>query len=379
MDYRKIDKMITKYIFIIAGLLILVYNFSFVFNILKWFYSAFSNILIACMVAYVINLIMRHIENLLEDTKNNVLIRYKRGLSLLISFIIIGVVFYFLINLIVPEFINAISVLFETLPSNFERFRLYLVKVFEDIPNIAQAISNLQIDWQNVFDSVLSIAGTGLTSLLDTTFNLVSTIAGSAFNILLICIFAIYILLEKDRFKRLYYRLTHLYLSERMQKSTDTYLHVFHSTFSSFIAGQCIEACILGVAVAGVMLVFRLPYAIMIGTLVGTINIIPIVGAYVGGAIGMFMVFTVDPIKSLIFLGLLIIVQQIESNYCYPLVVGGKVGLPGIYVLASVMVFGALAGIPGMLLGIPVVASLYKIIKMHVEYKESLLSIDIED
>ena len=113
-----------------------------------------------------------------------------------------------------------------------------------------------------------------------------------------------------------------------------------------------------------------MPYALMIGILVGFINIIPIVGAYVGGAIGVFMVFTVNPMMAIGFLIFLVILQQFESNFIYLRVVGNSVGLPGIYVLASVMVFGTLAGIPGMFLGIPTVASIYKLAKIYIKKKE---------
>ena len=165
-------------------------------------------------------------------------------------------------------------------------------------------------------------------------------------------------------------RLTKLFLSERNCKILNTSLTVIHQSLSSFIGGQCIEAIILGTLCAIGMIVLRLPYALMIGTLVGTINIIPIIGAYVGGAIGVFMVFTVSPSQAIVFLIYLCILQQIESNLIYPRVVGNSVGLPGVYVLGSVMVFGSLAGIPGMFLGIPIVASIYKLTRMYIESQE---------
>ena len=121
------------------------------------------------------------------------------------------------------------------------------------------------------------------------------------------------------------------------------------------------------------MYLLNMPYPLMIGVLVGLINIIPMIGAYIGGAIGMFMVFTVDPMMSLGFLVYLCILQQFESNVIYPRVVGSSVGLPGIYVMMTVVVFGSLAGIPGMFLGIPTVASIYKLAKIHIQNKEKEL------
>ena len=130
------------------------------------------------------------------------------------------------------------------------------------------------------------------------------------------------------------------------------------------------EAAILGSLCALGMTILHMPYPLMIGTLVGVINIIPMIGAYIGGAIGVFMVFTVNPITAIWFLIYLCILQQIESNLIYPRVVGSSVGLPGVYVMMTVIVFGSLAGILGMLFGIPIMASIYRLSKEYVAYAE---------
>ena len=121
------------------------------------------------------------------------------------------------------------------------------------------------------------------------------------------------------------------------------------------------EAVILGVLCALGMTLLRLPYAVMTGTIIGVSALIPVAGAYIGGALGAFMIFTVDPLKALIFLVFLVILQQIEGNLIYPRVVGNSIGLPGLWVLAAVTVGGGVLGVSGMLLGVPLSAALYKI------------------
>lgn len=370
MDYKKIDKMITKYILLIACLIVIIVNFNSVLGGFQMIVNAFSNIIFATMLAYVINIIMTRIENLLSKVNHQVIQKMKRPLSMIFSLIIIVIVIFSLIRLVVPEFMKAVGVLSSALPTYFIELQDFLTRLFVDMPELAKNIQAIQIDWNNLFSNVLSFAGSGIGSVLGTTFNLVSVITNSLFNILLIFIFSLYLLLDKDRFLRLYHRLTKLFLSERNCKILNTSLTVIHQSLSSFIGGQCIEAIILGTLCAIGMIVLRLPYALMIGTLVGTINIIPIIGAYVGGAIGVFMVFTVSPSQAIVFLIYLCILQQIESNLIYPRVVGNSVGLPGVYVLGSVMVFGTLAGIPGMFLGIPIVASIYKLTRMYIESQE---------
>lgn len=375
MDLKKIDRLILKYILLISALVLLVMRFDNVLMIVKWIWSGFANIIYAAMLAYVINIIMNRIEVLLEKSQVAYLQKMKRALSLILSLFIIVIIFYSLIELIVPEFVNAIQVLTNTIPYYFAEIQVFLEKLFQDIPSLSASIASLEIDWQSMFSNVISFAGNGLGSVIGTTFNVVSIITGHLFNFLLIFIFSLYLLIDKERFQRLYNRLIKIYLPIKQQRQINTAFSIIHQSFSSFIGGQCLEAVILGSLCAIGMTILRLPYAIMIGVLVGGINIIPIVGAYVGGAIGVFMVFTVSPQQAIIFLIYLVILQQFESNIIYPRVVGNSVGLPGVYVLASVMVFGTLAGIPGMFLGIPCVASVYKISKLYIKNKEKKLKV----
>ena len=138
---------------------------------------------------------------------------------------------------------------------------------------------------------------------------------------------------------------------------------IFDNSFHKFIVGQCIEAVVLGVLCIIGMTILRLPYAMMIGTLIGFTALIPVAGAYIGAGVGAFMILTVSPIQALIFLVFVVILQQLEGNLIYPKVVGSSIGLPGVWVLAAVTIGGGIMGIPGMLLGVPTVASMYQLIR----------------
>ena len=138
-------------------------------------------------------------------------------------------------------------------------------------------------------------------------------------------------------------------------------MRVLNQSFHSFIVGQCTEAVILGLLCMGGMLLLRLPYAAMIGCLVGFTALIPIAGAYIGAVVGAFMIFTVSPVKAVIFIVFLVALQQLEGNLIYPRVVGSSIGLPGVWVLAAVTVGGGVLGIGGMLLGVPIAAAIYQL------------------
>lgn len=355
------------YIFGITIIIIGLIKLDTLISMVSILWNACRVLVFGAMMAFVINLVMAKIEKRLGFMKKG-----KRATSLLLSLILIFLFVYFLITLVVPSLSEAIGVIVAVLPKYFENTQKFLVNLFENNPQLAESINNLDINWKNLIQSGINVISTGVTNVLGTTFNVVTVIMNSVFNFVLMFIFAIYVLLEKERFIQLYHRLTNLYLSEIVKRRMDKCLNIINQTFSAFIGGQCIEATILGTLCTLGMIILRMPYPAMIGTLVGVINIIPMIGAYIGGAIGMFMVFTVSPIMSLWFLLYLCILQQIESNVIYPHVVGNSVGLPGIYVMMTVVIFGSLAGIPGMFLGIPTMASVYKIGVLYLNRKERL-------
>lgn len=380
MKDKILDKRIWSYIFGIAILVVLIINLSSVTSFIGKIWTSCSILVFGAMLAFVINLIMRQIEKWVGNVK--ILKKKKRPISLLLSLIVIVFIFYFIVTLVVPTLIEAAQVIVGVLPEMYASIQKFLLSLFENNPQIARMIMNLEINWKELINQAWNFLSSGIGSLLGTTFNVVTTVVNSVFNVFLMIIVAIYLLLEKERFFRLYHRLTGLYLNKKHKAILDDALKTINQSFSAFITGQCIEATILGSLCALGMTIFRMPYALMIGMLVGVINMIPMIGAYIGGAIGMFLVFTVNPITSFWFLIYLCILQQIESNVFYPRVVGSSVGLPGVYVMMTVIIFGSLAGIPGMLLGIPIVASIYKLAKKYVSYKEqqvALPKIEVED
>ena len=372
MKNRSIERVLKKYLIIGAITVLGIMNFD---TILKWgqnIVSAFSNIFFAILLAYVINLVMARIERLFEHVKDRKIFRFKRALSLLLSLLFLVVIIATFFGLVFPTLFESINMLLASLPRTFNQIQEFLTTIFKNHPEIENNLKLLEVDWKSFLQNVFSFVGGGVANTVDILINFVSSVIGSLFNFLLIFVFAIYLLVDKERFMRLYQRLSRLYLPKKQQHRANVVLSIVHQTFSAFITGQCLEAVILGTLCASGMFLFKMPYPVLVGTLVGVINIIPIVGAYVGGAIGMFLVATVNPVLSLWFLVYLVILQQFESNLIYPRVVGNSVGLPGIFVLASVMVFGPLAGIPGMFLGIPFTASLYKLGNMYLQREEAL-------
>ena len=179
----------------------------------------------------------------------------------------------------------------------------------------------------------------------------------------------------KERMASQFKRITYVVFKEKMYNKIMHWLNVFDQCFHGYIVGKLIDAVVLGVMCIVIMLICHLPYAVMIGTLVGFTALIPVVGAYVGAIIGALMILTQSPMKALLFVVLIVVVQMIEGNVIYPKIMGNSLGLPGIWVLAAVTLGGSLFGIIGMLIGVPIFAGFYKLIAESIEKREKKMGV----
>ena len=214
------------YIFGITIIIIGLIKLDTLISMVSILWNACRVLVFGAMMAFVINLIMAKIEKRLDFMKKG-----KRATSLLLSLILIFLFVYFLITLVVPSLTEAIGVIVQVLPKYFENAQKFLVSLFENNPQLADSIGNLDIDWKNLIQSAMNVLSTGVTNVVGTTFNVVTAIVNSVFNFVLMFIFAIYVLLEKERFIQLYHRLTNLYLSETVKRRMDlSLIHISEPT-----------------------------------------------------------------------------------------------------------------------------------------------------
>ncbi len=192
---------------------------------------------------------------------------------------------------------------------------------------------------------------------------------GGVVNFFIALIFALYILISKEKLLIQIKKICKAYLSDKVRNRIEDICYIANSTFSSFIIGQITEAVILGGLCAIGMMILKLPYAGMTGAFIGVTALIPIVGAYLGAGVGAFMILTKDPMQVIIFLIFIVILQQVEGNLIYPKVVGSSIGLPGLWVLAAVTIGGGIGGIMGMLWSVPIAATAYKLVRKDVNQR----------
>lgn len=269
-----------------------------------------------------------------------------------------------IISLIVPQLISCIKLIVEEVQKALE----YLVTIAgerELLPdNIVRMITDF--DWQSRLGNIIEFFTKGVSGMMGSVLTTVVSVVSGVITAFLSIIFAFYILIAKEQLANQFKRLLRRYLKKEKYRSIKHIFWVVDDNFHSYIVGQCIEAVILGVLCTLGMLLLRLPYAAMIGAFMAFTALIPVAGAYIGAIAGAIMIVTVSPVQSVIFLVFVLVLQQIEGNFIYPKVVGSSIGLPGIWVLAAITVGGGLMGITGMLIGVPIAAAIYDLLKENV-------------
>ncbi len=372
--FIEIMKPLSKWIIGIVVVCILVFlgvaNLGSVTNALKWFLGLFSPLIAGFFIALILNVPMRFFEDhLWPKTKKKGAQKLRRPVAFLLSLIVILGILTGVFMLVLPEITAAGKVLLQNV--------MDIIRYLQQNPDIESLPFGkilAKINWAEVAEYaekwVRQQSGNIVGSAMDTVVSLVGGIIDGIFAI----IFSIYILFSKETLKRQAKRLIGAWVPAKAGEKIVHATSVANEVFRNFISGQTIEAIILGTLCALGMLILRIPYAPMIGALVGVCALIPVVGAFIAGALGAFMIFTESPLKALIFVIFLIVLQQIEGNLIYPKVVGSKINLPAIWVLAAVTVGGALAGPLGILLGIPVASTAYILIREATEHREAKLN-----
>lgn len=335
--------------------------------------GAASPLIIGCIIAYLVNIIMASYEKLyFPNSKNVYLIKSRRPMCMLLAFLSLIAVVTLVIWLVVPQLVSAVGVIVAGIPGFIEGV-LEQVKAWNILPEDILAYLE-SIDWQSQISQIVKIVGSGIGSVVEILITAVCSVFDWIVTALISTIFSIYVLASKEKLADQFHRVCRRYLSEKTIGKMDYVFGVINDCFHRYIVGQCVEAVILGVLCGVGMAILKLPYAMMVGTLVAFTALIPIAGAYIGAAVGAFMILTVDPFKALVFLIFLIVLQQLEGNLIYPRVVGSSMGLPGIWVLAAVTIGGGIMGIAGMLLGVPLAAAAYRFLRDDVCAKEEIAS-----
>lgn len=370
MDEKKLFHMLCK-LLLFAGAIILGILYSKeILLVAKFLVGMLAPFIIGAAMAFVLNLPARFIENRLfakwKNPKNKGL---KRGLSIVLAVLFVVALIVFVILTVVPQLTRTIMELGSVVPAFFRKLVAELETLAKQYPewkNAVAALEELSIDWNTVIGHATDFLKNGLGSIVSSTVGFAGSVAGVLFDGIISFVFAIYILSGKETLGRQAKKLLHAYLPEKMYQKLMSVVTLCNHNFEKFISGQCLEAVILGTMFVVCMTIFGMPYAVLVGVLIAFTALIPIVGAFIGCIVGAFLILMVSPVKALIFVIMFLVLQQLEGNLIYPRVVGNSVGLPAIWVLVAVSVGGSMFGVVGILVFIPIMSTVYTLLKENV-------------
>ncbi|MCI8515984.1 MAG: AI-2E family transporter [Hungatella sp.] len=325
--------------------------------------SMISPFLLGGAIAFVLNVPMRTVETRTPLKKMK---RFRRPVCLILSVASVTGVLLVVIFVVGPELVSTVVGLQKSIPLFFEEIQTRAQELFARNPWILMYIEQIDIDWEETGRNIMEFLSSGAGTMVASTFHAAASIISGVANFCIGFVFAVYVLLQKEVLARQTGKLLEAYLPDRVSGKIIRTAVLTEKTFSYFLAGQCVEAVILGAMFFVTLTLMRLPYALLIGVLIAFTALIPIFGAFVGCAVGAFLILMVNPVQALVFLVVFQVLQQVEGNLIYPHVVGGSVGLPSIWVLVAVTVGGSAMGVLGMLVFIPLSSVLYALIKEEV-------------
>ena len=338
-------------------------------------FSAASALILGCVIAYVLNILMSFYEkHYFLKNRSKAVEKSKRVVCMLAAMLTLVAVVVLIIGLVLPELAACIRLLIAEIPVAIDSAVAWLEEtgLLATVMTEDAVASLMSINWQEKMTELISVLAAGVGGVAQVAVGAVSATVSVVAQFVIGLIFAIYLLVGKETLGGQVNRLMEHYLKPAWNEKIRYVVGIFDNSFHKFIVGQCIEAVVLGVLCIIGMTILRLPYAMMIGTLIGFTALIPVAGAYIGAGVGAFMILTVSPVQALIFLVFVVVLQQLEGNLIYPKVVGSSIGLPGVWVLAAVTIGGGIMGIPGMLLGVPTVASVYQLVRNDLNKEKGI-------
>ena len=335
-------------------------------DIFNFIGDIFSPFLIGAGIAFVLNVPMRGIEKMFKFIKNNAL---RRAVSLILAIAAVLAVLSLVLWILIPEIIVTIEGLVARLPAFFNEIKEWALNTMDANPDITNWVEDNigKLDLDALTSKAINLLESSLTVLIPSMFSLITSIYNGIFNAVIAIVFAIYCLVRKEILASQARRILYSFVPEKISDEIVRILRMTNATFSGFISGQCLEACILGSLFAVAMSIFGMPYIPLICVLIAVTALIPIVGALVGCVVGAFFILVANPVQAVWFVVMFLILQKFENNVIYPKVVGKSVGLPGMWVLLAVSVGGAFFGVAGMLLMIPVFSVLYVLMREITE------------
>lgn len=318
-------------------------------------------------IAYILNFILKFVEDkVLKDSYLKKLrIKSKRGLGILITYLIAALIVYLFMLFVFPQLIESIVGLINDIPTYITNLTNLLEKLMGNLDIQEEYLNFAKDNLDSFFNYTIKVA----TNLLPYLGGFLKTVASSVWNIILGIIISIYLLIDKEKFYAVSKKMTYALCSKEKAERILELTHRSNETFGKFLSGKILDSFIIGVLTFLVLTICKMPYTLLVSIIVGLTNIIPFFGPFIGAIPSIIIILFVDPIKAIWFIIIIVIIQQLDGNVIGPKILGNSIGISAFWILFSILVFGKLLGLVGMVIGVPLFAVLYTIIKEIIESK----------
>ena len=376
MDLNKISiKKIRELIVFTALLVVALWKFDMVLGVLKTIWGIIFPFILGGAIAFLTNVPMSFLERTIfkkAKKENKIVKKLSRPISLLLTVVLVVGVISLVMFGVIPQLTRTMGTLMTSIADFIPHMQSWIREFFHNNQEIIKLTDQLQFNLDQAVRWVISLLGNGAGNMMNTTMSAVGSLISGLTTFFIAVSFACYILFQKEQLHIQIRKVCFAFLSKQKANALLKICSLIYRTFANFLTGQCLEAVILGSMFAVTLSILKMPYALLIGTLIAFTALIPIFGAFIGCALGCFLIFMVSPKQAMLFILVFLLLQQIEGNLIYPHVVGGSVGLPSIWVLSAVTIGGNLMGIAGMLIFIPLVSVCYTVFRevVYLRLKE---------
>ena len=373
-----------RHLIVFTALLILCFwKYTLVFEAVKFVIGVLLPFILGGAIAFVFNVPMHFIENkLIQENwkrKYKFVRKLARPASLILTILfVIGIIGGVLFG-VLPQLTGTIAKLGASIQEFLPKVQEWANNWFHNNKEVMAYVNSLEFNWEKIIEVAVDWVSNGAGNIVESGVMAAMSIVSGFTTFFIAFAFACYILLQKEKLSIQAKKVLFAFVQKGRAEAAIEVCSLTYRTFSSFLTGQCLEAVILGTMFVIAMGIFKMPYAWLIGILIAFTALIPIFGAFIGCAIGAFLIFMINPIQAFWFIVLFLVLQQIEGNLIYPHVVGNSVGLPSIWVLAAVSIGGSLMGIVGMLIFIPMVSVMYALFREIVYLKLKKNNIKMKD
>ena len=370
VDPSKISvKKIRELIVFTAFLVIALWKFDAVLDVLKEIWRILFPFVLGGVIAFVINVPMSFLEKKIftkAKKENKAVGKLARPISLLLTIVLVAGVIVLVMFWVIPQLTRTMGTLVMSISDFIPQMQSWIREFSHNNQEIMKLVDQIQFQPDQAIKWGIGFLGTGAGNMMNTTVSAVGSIISGVATFFIAFSFSCYILFQKEKLHLQIRKVFFAFLPKEKAKALLQVCSLTYRTFANFLTGQCLEAIILGCMFCVTLSILRMPYALLIGVLIAFTALVPIFGAFIGCAVGSFLIFMVSPKQAILFIIVFLVLQQMEGNLIYPHVVGESVGLPSIWVLAAVTIGGNLMGIVGMLVFIPLLSVLYTIFREFV-------------